>query len=102
LDYDPTINGAMTFEAYKNLVMRETGDIFEAALTAAGQSDDADMREVAKSYADPKIEAPEEALDRFKDGLKKSVDNLLAQYSDKFNQRELERLRQECYVYVTL
>jgi hypothetical protein len=102
VDYDPGISGAMTFEAYKNLIMREAAEIFENAVTEAAESTDDDQRQVAKSYTDPTITADPEAERAFKNHLQDSVDRMLDNYSDKFNARELEQLRRECYTYVTL
>lgn len=101
IDYDPSITGAMTFEAYKNLVMREAAEIFENAIADAEAGTD-DERQVARSYTNPTVTANPEAERTFKDQLRDSVDRMLDNYSDKFNARELEQLRTECYTYVTL
>ena len=102
LDYDPSITGAMTFEAYRNLVMRETKEIFDKALKAAEESEDAAMRGVAAAYDNPSLEMDTDAENRFKDGIKIAIDNMLAGYTDKFNQREINQLREEAYIYATL
>lgn len=101
IDYDPSITSVMTFEAYKNEVMREVGEIFDNALEAAAEGTP-EQRTVAESYRNPAATADPEAERAFKNDLRDAVDNLLAGYGDKFNARELEQLRQECYVYVTL
>jgi hypothetical protein len=101
IDYDPSICGAMTFEAYKNLIMQETAEIFDNALKDAANGDDG-QRTVAAAYEDPSVEAPAEAEAEFKDSLKTAINNMLETYRAKFNARELEQLRQQCYTYVTI
>ena len=102
LDYDPSITGAMTFEAYRNLIMRETGEIFDNALKRAEESDDPAMKTVAESYNNPRAVADPAAEMEFKNGIRGAIDNMLEAYGEKFNERELNQLRQECYVYATL
>ena len=102
LDYDPSITGAMTFEAYKNLIMRETEEIFNNALKNAEESDDDNMKQVAAAYGNPRLESDPATETEFKNGIRDAIDNMLEGYRDKFNAREIEHLRQECYVYATL
>lgn len=101
VDYDPSINGAMTFEAYKNLIMREANEIFENALAEAEDGEESE-RLVARSYTDPSVTPDPDAEREFKNKLRDSVDRMLDNYRDKFNARELEQLRVETYTYVTL
>jgi hypothetical protein len=101
IDYDPTMTGAMTFEAYKNTIMQEAGEIFDNAIENA-KEEGGDMQRVALAYTDPNVDSPPEAEREFKNRLRDSVDNMLNGYRDKFTLQELERIRQECYVYVTL
>lgn len=101
IDYDPTMTGAMTFEAYKNTIMQEAGEIFDSVIENA-KEEGGDMRQVALAYTDPTVDSPPEAERDFKNRLRDSVDNMLNGYRDKFTPQELERIRQECYVYVTL
>lgn len=101
IDYDPSLVSVLTFDAYKNLIMREALDIFNSALEDAENGTPA-QRTVARSYEDPSVTADPEAEKEFQDSLRKAVDGLIDTYSDKFNPRELEQLRSETYTYVTL
>lgn len=102
LDYDPTVGTALTFTAYRAQIMQETKEIFDNALDNAKTSDDPLMRGVAKSYEDINATADAEREAEFKAGIKDSIDKMLENYATKFNPGELNRLREECYVYATL
>jgi hypothetical protein len=101
LDFDSTVGSALTFDAYKNQIYEETKEMFEREIEELHKSDSADMRQLAQSYDDPSIEATDAATTEFHTLLKSQVDDLLTNYTN-LNAREIEQLRRDCYVYVTI
>ena len=102
LDYDPTVGTALSFPAYLAQIMQETKEIFDIALKNAKASDDPLMQSVARSYEDINVVADDVRENEFKAGIKDSIDAMLETYETKFQPRELNQLREECYIYATL
>jgi hypothetical protein len=100
LDFDGEVGHALTFEAYRNQIFQETKDIVNDAISNAERSDDNNMQDVAAEYLGEEPESVDMELSiRFKREMKREIDNMLDSYNDKLGLREIDQLRQECYVY---
>ncbi len=100
LDYDTSMTGVMTFEAYRNKIFQETKEIFDREIENAAGSKNIGMVAVAQSFDDPSITPTTQSLQTFKDNIKNEIDLNLDNYKDKFSEPEIETLRSECMVAV--
>jgi len=102
LDYDADVaDGVLTLEAYRNAIFQQTKDIVDAAIDRAKASDDAAMRAVGDAYESGEtVEGP--ASVTFNADLRRDIDDNLALFRTKMTPEELERVREECYIYASL
>ncbi len=102
LDFDREISaGALTFEAYRNMMFKEAGDIFDREVESAAASDDENMRAVA-GYISGNGDVDRKYIDQFVNTVKEEIDTNLEQYKDKFTSEELHGIKTECYVAVEI
>lgn len=102
IDTDATISAAaMTSEAYRNQIFRETQKIIGDAADRAAASGDQAMAAVGRSFSsEPGAAVDADAERQFVGGVKAQIDDNLAQYADRFSPAEVEKLRAECYAGV--
>lgn len=74
LDHDDGVGAVNTLENYKNEIMEDVKKALHREIEHAKNSDDEQLRTVARSYEDPNVEVPAEAEARFKDIVKKEID----------------------------
>jgi hypothetical protein len=98
IDFDPTLTGAMTYEAYRNKIFQETKEIFEREMTIAEQSDDPKIRQIGQSFDDPSIDQDPQALAIIKTGIKHEIDSNIEKYNHILSPAEQSNIKQECYV----
>lgn len=105
LDYDPTVNGAMTFEAYKNQIYQETKEIINNEISRARNSADCEMRNAADMFDNANIDddvEPTPAFIRLRNDIKTEIDNNVKKYTGKLNEQEINNILQDCYAYATI
>jgi hypothetical protein len=102
IDPDPIIsNAAMTTEAYRNQIFRETQDLVASAARTAADSGDANVAAVGKAYMGVGNATVDPAAERaFIDGVKAEIDKNLENYREKFTAAEFAKLRTECHAGV--
>lgn len=97
LDFDPSMTGAMTYEAYRNKIFQEAKYIFEREITAAAESSDPALRAIGESFDDSAVEQNVEILKAFKDNIKAEIDANVEQYP-QLSESEKNMIKQECYI----
>lgn len=103
LDYDPSVGSAMTLEAYRNQVFQELKDVVNDYVERSKQSTDEGVKKMAQAYDEGAAYDGDPADEqRFNEGLKHAINELLNKYSDKLSDMELNNLRSECYVYAAI
>jgi hypothetical protein len=104
IDFDKEISetGVMTFEAYKNQIFQETKTIIGDEINRAKASEDEKLREVGESYEDVSIKPDPVVEEQFKCEIKREIDNNIAKYENKLNEKEIDNIKQECYVYAVI
>ncbi len=100
LDYNPRVGNARTYEAYKNQIFHDVNELINSKISAAADSQDPELAAVGKSYEDVSIEAPSEAVEKFKDAVKSDINEYLQTYKDKLAAAEIENLKIECHAAV--
>lgn len=101
LDYDSSVGAAMTYDAYKNQIYKETKDLLEDELLKFKNSNDAKFKSFYASYisggeCDPDIEQ------EFKKSVKRRTDHNLEAYIGKLTELEIEKLKSDCYIYIDI
>ncbi len=103
LDYDDVVaNGVLTLEAYRNTIFQQTKDIVDAAIDRAKESPDAAMRAVGAAYESGELPGDDPATVTFNANMRRDIDDHITTFTDKMAPDELERVREECYVYASL
>jgi hypothetical protein len=98
LDYDPTVGGALSFEEYKNQILHETAEIIDEVIADLKTSDNKSLAAAAIVYeTGGDIDEANEKI--IKDKIKKEIDRNLRRYDDKLSSRDLETLREQCYLF---
>jgi hypothetical protein len=102
LDYDPTVGKTATLEAYRNQIFQETKDLITTELTAAKQSTDDSLKQIAMAY-DGEIEYENtQAESTLKSLIQTAIDNNIESYKDTIAPGELQKIKEDCYVYATI
>lgn len=115
LDFDPEISerGALTLEAYKNQIFRETKELVSAEINKARASDDPNMKAVGDAYltgstiedisANAKEPNQVRGADReFKKIVERAITDNINRYADRLSPQELARTKEECMAYVAI
>lgn len=110
LDFDPNVGSAMTLEAYRNQIFKETQDIIKNHIDTATKSTDPAIRAVAESYNSSIVnsstvsatqsETFQRAEEQFQNNVKKAIDVNISTYINKLAPRDLERITRECHAAV--
>lgn len=102
LDYDDTMSGALTFEAYRNQAFQDVKDAVAVSIDRARESSDPATRAAGDAY-DLGNEPPDTAADQaFRSDLKNAIDVCIDAYTAKLSSAERANLKSECYIYATL
>lgn len=100
IDYDPSIS-IMNYESYRNQIYRETLDIIDFELDAAGNSDDQAMVEAADAYYSTEDVPETPAMAKLRTQIRKAIDKNIDAY-DNLTLEEKNKIREECYISAIL
>ncbi len=96
IDFDPTVNGALTFEAYRNQAYNDVKDIVGRQLDFAESSSDPVLKAAAAAYNGG--DDNEAAVAKLRDNIFSAIDTNLSSYAEKFTPNELESIRESCHI----
>lgn len=99
-DYDESVGAAQTQEEYKNEIYNNCREIIDRRIELAQNSDSEEMRKVAESYINPKVECSPEFEEQFKAEIRKDIDDLIEEYRDKLRDYQIEKIRADCYASI--
>jgi hypothetical protein len=103
LDFDRNVaDGVMTYEAYRNQIFQEAGDVFNQEFERISASDDPDDKQLAAYLADPDKPVNQLLVDKFIADIKLIIDRNIDTYRDKFSADEIEAITAECYTAVEI
>lgn len=94
LDADDSVTNLKTAEMYKNQIFGEVHRVIQSEVDRM-KDDQSDIGMAARSYEDPKIEAPAEAEEQFKGQLRSAIDSHIETYRDKLEPTVLEKIKTE-------
>jgi hypothetical protein len=98
LDYDKNVSqGALTYEALKNQIFGEVQQIINSNIKLAVNSSDDKLKDVGRSYEGANVETDSETEAKFKDSIKKEIDEHIDGYISEIDIDRIEQLKHECY-----
>lgn len=99
VDHDDSLGGALTLEQHRNDIIEQVKTVLAREISAAKNSDDADMRAVAEAYEGSSTPVDAAAENRFKESIRREIDVIVDSKRDVLGSAA-ENVRADAYAAI--